>query len=122
MWMNEPYAKLTVRNNHIITRPTVENRMDGLFGFNEKSDFGTFRFENNIIECIGKDRPLFRNDASAKSTVINNRLSGVSDLARYENDPSKAVIGLEAPLKFNCGVNDEMTVDGWKTQVKVAEK
>ena len=122
MWMNEPYAKLTVRNNHIITRPTVENRMDGLFGFNEKSDFGTFRFENNIIECIGKDRPLFRNDASSKSTVINNRLSGVSDLARYENDPSKAVIGLEAPLKFNCGVNDEMTVDGWKTQVKVAEK
>lgn len=118
IWFNEPYGQLTVRNNHIIARPTVENRADGLFGFNEKSDFTTFRFENNIIECLEKERPLFRNDASGKSTLANNRLTGVSDTARYANAPTKEKPGLEAPLKFTCGVNDEMIVDGWKATLK----
>ncbi len=115
MWMNEPYAQLTVRNNHIIARPTVKSRVDGLFGFNDKCDFATFRFEGNIIECLEVERPLFRNDASGKATVVNNRLTGVSDAARYSNAATKAKPGLEEPLKFDCGVNGEMTVDGWKT-------
>ena len=122
IWMNEPYGQLTVRNNHIIARPTGENRTDGLFGFNEKSDFTTFRFENNIIECLDKERPLFRNDASGKCTVVNNRLTGVSDAARYANAPTKEKAGLEAPLKFTCGVNDEMTVDGWKATLQKQPK
>ena len=118
MWMNEPYAQLTVRNNHIIARPTIENRSEGLFGFNEKCDFTTFRFENNIIECLEKERPLFRNDASGKSTIMNNRLTGISDTARYTNRQTKDQVGLEAPLKFECGVNGEMTVEGWKAEVR----
>jgi hypothetical protein len=114
IWMNEPYAQLTVRNNHIIARPTVEHRSEGLFGFSDKCDFTTFKFENNIIECQEQERPLFRNDASGKSLVSNNRLTGVNDLARYRNAASKEKQGLEAPLKFECGVNGEMKVDGWK--------
>ena len=89
MWMNEPYAQLEVRNNHIIARTTKTPRTEGLFGFNEKSDFATFRFTGNIIECI--------------------------DTARYANQPTGAQAGLEQPLKFACGVNGELTVDGWKT-------
>jgi Right handed beta helix region len=117
IWLNEPYSQLTVRNNHIIARPTAENREEGLFGFNEQSDFATFRFEDNIIECVGKERPLFRNDASGKSIVINNQLTGVSDPARYRNEKTQAKPGPEAPLKFACGVNGEMTVDGWKAVI-----
>jgi len=113
MWMNEPYAKLEVRNNHIIARTTAEPRTEGLFGFNEKSDFKTFRFANNIIECIGTPRPLFRNDASGVALVENNTLTNITDTQRYTNKQTGAAIGLEAPLRFECGVNSEMTVDGW---------
>mgnify|MGYP001313648868 CR=1 FL=1 len=51
-------------NNHNIARLTAGNRTEGLFGFNETSDFSTFRFENNVIEFLDKKRSLFRNDAS----------------------------------------------------------
>jgi hypothetical protein len=37
--MNEAYAGLEVRNNHIIARTTAAPQQDGLFGFNETSDF-----------------------------------------------------------------------------------
>jgi nitrous oxidase accessory protein len=115
MWMNEPYANLEVRNNHIIARTTKKPRTEGLFGFNDKSEFATFRFADNIIECIGTPRPLFRSDASAAAVVENNQLTNVSDTTRYKNAPTGKPQGLEAPLKFTCGVNDELTVDGWKT-------
>ncbi len=122
IWMNEPYAQLTVRNNHIIARPTAEKRTDGLFGFNEKSDFATFNFTHNIIECQGTPRPLFRNDASAKANLTNNILTNISDTARLNNKVTDAPQGLEAPLKFTCGVNGELTVDGWKTSKTPAAK
>ena len=115
MWMNEPYANLEVRNNHIIARTTKTPRTEGLFGFNEKSEFKSFRFSGNIIECVGMARPLFRNDASSAAVVENNRLTNVSDTARYANMPTGAQAGLEHPLKFACGVDGELTVDGWKT-------
>jgi len=114
MWMNEPYAQLEVRNNHIIARTTKTPRTEGLFGFNGKSDFKTFSFKNNIIECVGTPRPLFRNDASGAALVENNTLTDVTDPQRYTNKLTGAKIGLEQPLKFACGVNGEMTVDGWK--------
>ena len=115
MWMNEPYANLEVRNNHIIARTTKTPRTDGLFGFNDKSDFKTFSFTGNIIECIGTARPLFRNDASGGATVENNKLTNVPDTTRYTNAQTGKPAGLEQPLKFQCGVNGELTVDGWKT-------
>ena len=113
MWMNEPYANLEVRNNHIIARTTKTPRTEGLFGFNGKSDFRTFRFTGNLIECVGTPRPLFRNDASGAALVENNTLSNVTDTTRYTNKSTGEKIGLEQPLKFACGVNGEMTVDGW---------
>jgi nitrous oxidase accessory protein len=121
MWMNEPYGKLEVHNNHIIARTTKTPRTEGLFGFHEKSGFAEFRFTDNVIECQGTPRPLFRNDASAAATVENNRLVNVSDTARYNNAPAARPQGLEQPLKFQCGVNGEITVDGWKVD-KTAPK
>jgi len=38
-----------------------------------------------------------------------------SDTDRYENPRTGKTIGLEQPLRFECGVNGEITVDGWKT-------
>jgi nitrous oxidase accessory protein len=114
IWINEPYNNLTVRNNHIIVRPTVNQRNEGLFGFHESCDFPTFRFENNIIECLDTTRPLFRNDASGKSTVKGNRWQGITDENRYQNGKADPKAGLEAPLQFTCGVHEETKVDGWK--------
>ena len=116
MWMNEPYARLEVRNNHIIARTTKTPRTEGLFGFNEKSDFTTFRFTGNIIECLGTERPLFRNDASGGSLVENNQFIGVTDTARYSNKKTDKPVGLEQPLNFQCGVKGELAVDGWRVR------
>jgi nitrous oxidase accessory protein len=120
MWMNEPYGKLEVRNNHIIARTTKEPRTEGLFGFNEKSGFAEFSFKDNIIECEGTPRPLFRNDASGQSTVENNKLVNITDTARYPNKATSKPQGPEQPLKFACGANGELTVDDWKTRKTVA--
>lgn len=115
IWINEPYNNLTVRNNHIITNTTSTPRTEGLFGFNQKCDFSTFRIENNLIECIGQARPLFRNDESAGAKIANNKLINVTNTKRYKNPKTSAPIGPEEPLKFQCGVHGETTVDGWKT-------
>lgn len=116
IWINEPYANLVVRNNHIIARRTATPRNEGLFGFAAECDFKTFRFEDNIIECRDQERPLFRNDESGGSVVVNNRLTGINDTARYENRRTKSTPGLEKPLKFECGVHGEVLVDGWQTK------
>lgn len=115
IWINEPYDYLTVRNNHIITRTTVTPRKEGLFGLNGESDFSTIAILDNIIECEGLARPLLRKDESYGATIRNNRLTNVADTDRYENPQTEAKAGLEAPLKFTCGVHGELTVDGWNT-------
>lgn len=115
IWINEPFNRLEVRNNHIITRTTATPRTDGIFGFNPECDFKTFRFTDNIIECIGLARPLFRNHASAASVIENNQLINITDTARYANKPSGQPTG-PGELKFQCGVNSEVTVQNWKTQ------
>ena len=115
IWINEPYSNLEVRNNHIITRTTVTPRKEGLFGFNSKCDFKTIAIRNNIIECQDLGRPLLRKTESYQTTVENNTLTNVTDTAKYSNKSTGSLIGLEKPLLFQCGVNGEMTVDGWKT-------
>lgn len=107
---------LAAVENGIIARTTKEPRADGLFGFNDKSGFVEFRFTDNIIECEGTPRPLFRNDASGGSVVENNKLVNLTDTARYQNKATGKPQGPEQPLKFACGVNGELTVDGWKTR------
>ncbi len=115
MWIERAFAGMEVRNNHIIARTTPTPRTEGLFGFNGKTDFSTHIFRDNIIECIGQARPLFRNDESGQAKIENNVLINVSDTARYQNPKTAATAGLVAPLKFACGVNGELKVDGWKT-------
>ena len=117
IWMNAPYSGLTFRNNHIIARPTPTPRKEGLFGFHADCDFKTFSFTNNMVECIGLPRPLFRNDESGQSQLSNNTLTNISDTHRYKNPESSAKAGLEEPLAFKCGMNGELTVDGWNTKL-----
>lgn len=114
IWMNEPYGNLVVRNNHAIARTTAAPRTEGLFGFNAKSEFGTISIRDNIIECQGRSRPLLRNKESYAAVVANNRLTNVSDIDRYANANGDRRAGLEQPLKFECGVRDEFTVDDWQ--------
>jgi len=78
----------------------------------------SFRFTNNIIECQGTPRPLFRNDASGSSLIENNQLTNITDTTRYANKKTGQSVGLGAPLKFQCGVNSELGADGWKTSRK----
>lgn len=113
IWINEPYNHLAIRNNHIIARTTATPRKEGLFGFNDKSDFSTIEISGNIIECIGQPRPLLRKDPAYAATIRNNQLTNVSDTDRYENPVTDGKPGPLQPLKFDCGVHGEMTVDGW---------
>jgi nitrous oxidase accessory protein len=113
IWLSAPFDNFDIHHNHIIARTTATPRTEGLFGFNEKSDFQTFVFKDNIIECEGTSRPLLRNDASGGATVENNTLTNITDTQRYTNKPGTGKPGLEATLKFQCGVNGEVSVDGW---------
>lgn len=113
-WCNEVFNHLDIHHNHIITRTTKTPRQDGLFGFNAQTDFSTLRISDNLIECIGQPRSLLRNDASATALIENNTLTNLSDTARYTNTPANRTPGLETPLQFTCGLNDETRVDGWK--------
>ncbi len=114
VWMNEVFNNLEVRNNHVVARATVTPRTDGLFGFNPKCDFGTIAIRDNVIECVGPARPLFRNEESYGAAVENNKLVNVSDAGKLANPKAGRPVGLEAPLKFACGARGESTVDGWK--------
>jgi hypothetical protein len=114
VWINEVFNNLEIRNNHIVTRTTKTPRDEGLFGFNPMCDFKTIRIRDNLIECIGASRPLLRCQESYGSVVENNSLVNVSDVEKYKNPKANRPIGLESPLKFECGTKGEFQVDGWK--------
>lgn len=116
IWINEVFNNFEIRNNHIIAHTTATPRKEGLFGFNPKCDFKTFSIRDNVIECEGQARPLLRNKESYTAQIRNNQLTNVSDTANYENPKSDAKPGPEHALKFECGVNGEVTVDGWSTK------
>jgi len=116
IWINEPYNHLVVRNNHVITRTTATPRKEGLFGLNPQCDFSTIQIIDNVIECRGQPRPLLRNEASYGAVIRNNSLTNVADTERYENPRTARSPGLVAPLEFTCGVHEELTIEGWKTQ------
>ncbi len=116
MWMNEIYNNLEIRNNHIITCTTATPRKDGLFGFNPGCDFKTIVIRDNIIECQGQARPLLRCKESYGAMIQNNILVNVSDNNRFDNSKTGKPAGLEAPLKFECGVHGEFLADGWQVR------
>jgi len=114
IWINEVFNHIEVRNNHIITRTTATPRNEGLFGFNPKCDFKTIAFKDNVIECVGQPRPLLRAMESYGATVENNSFVNVADAEKLKNPKADRPVGLVKPLKFDCGVKGEFTVDGWK--------
>ena len=114
-WVNEVFNNIEFRNNHVIANTTATPRLDGLFGFNSACDFSTITIKDNIIECIGQTRPLVRNTASNSALISNNTLINVSGTGNYSNPNTGAVRGLTAPLLFTCGVNSELTVNGWNS-------
>lgn len=116
IWMNEIFDNLEIRNNHIIARATATPRKEGLFGFNPGCNFKTITIRDNEIECQGQDRPLLRAKESDQAVIENNKLTHISDTDRYENPRKDKPIGLEAPLKFECGVHGEFSVDGWQAK------
>jgi hypothetical protein len=116
IWINEIFNNLEIRNNHIITRTTLTPRKDGLFGFNPGGDFKTISIRDNVIECQGQARPLLRCKESYGAVIRNNQLTNVSDADRYDNPRTDQRAGLEAPLKFECGVHGEFIVDGWQAR------
>ena len=122
IWISEIYNHMEVRNNHIIARTTPTPRKDGLFGFNPKCDFKTVAIRDNIIECVGQERPLIRNKESAGAAIENNTLTGISDAKLFANAKADRPVGPEKPLKFECGAGGEITVDGWETRATAKGK
>jgi hypothetical protein len=118
IWINEIFNNLEIRNNHILARTTATPRTEGLFGLNRGSDFKTVTIRDNVIECEGQARPLLRSKESYGATIANNRLTNVSDADKYENPKAERQPGLEAPLKFECGVGGEVAVEGGHAQAK----
>ncbi len=118
IWINEVFDNLEIRSNHIIARTTATPREEGLFGFNGGSDFATITIADNLIECIGVTRPLLRSPESYSATIVNNTLTNVSDAGQLTNNKTGQTIGLEKPLKFECGVHGEFTVDGWTAKIR----
>jgi len=114
IWINEVFNNLEVRNNHIVARTTATPRKDGLFGFNPKCDFKTIAIKDNIIECEGTARPLLRCKESYGAVVENNSLTNVADAGALGNAMAERIVGLEKPLKFECGAKGEFIVDGWR--------
>jgi nitrous oxidase accessory protein len=116
IWINEPFDNLEIRNNHVIARKTATPRTEGLFGLNPKCDFKTITIRDNIIECRDQPRPLLRSKESCGAVIAGNKLTEVSDTDKYENAKTDKPAGPEAPLKFECGVHGEVTVDGWEAK------
>lgn len=115
-WSNGGYNRFHFYNNHVIANTT--ERQEGLFGLNPNgTDYKTIAVRDNIIECIDSNpRPLFRHDEAYGAAVVeNNMLSNISDTAKYANPQTGKKQGPVEPLKFQCGVHGELTVDGWKT-------
>ncbi|MEQ8784819.1 MAG: right-handed parallel beta-helix repeat-containing protein [Pirellulaceae bacterium] len=112
-WSKGTYDNFRFYNNHVIA--CTPTRQDGLFGFPPGTDFETIVIRDNIIECAKENpRPLMRNEASYKAVIENNQLVNVSDAESYVNRQTGAKRGPTEPLKFACGVNGEVLVDGWK--------
>lgn len=118
IWINEIFNHLEIRNNHILTRTTAAPRTEGLFGLNGGGDFKTVTIRDNVVECEGQARPLLRSKESCGATIANNRLTNVSDTDKYANPKADRPPGLEAPLKFECGVGGEFAVEGWQVKAK----
>jgi hypothetical protein len=116
-WHRGPaaYREFRFYNNEVKAHTTITPRLEGFFGFSKgDNDYQTIEIRNNIIECIGIARPLFRQAQSYAAVVENNTLINVSDTDEYANPDTGDPRGLTDALNFCCGVNGEFEVTGWK--------
>lgn len=123
VWINEPYANFEIYRNHIITRTTATPRTEGLFAFNDSSDLSTIVIRDNLIECIGQPRPLLRKLEGSSIRLSGNRLVNKGQLGDNTDSETKFIAGHsgpEAPLRFQCGVHDEYSVDQWQVRPTIA--
>jgi len=70
------------------------------------------------VAMFYQSRPLLRSKESHNAVIENNRLTNVSEADRYTSDGRARPIGLEETLSFECGVQSEFVLDGWKTWQK----
>lgn len=113
MWHKGVFDNIQFYNNHVIANQTITPRKEGLFGFNTKTNFKTITIKDNIIECIGLERPLMRNEESYKANIENNQLIGISDINQFQNAPTGNTQGPTEPLNFSCGAYNTFTVKDW---------
>ena len=74
----------------------------GVIWFNEV--FDDLAIRDNVVECQALARPSLRNRERYGAVIANHRLTHVSDAGRYANAPDHKRVGLEEPLKFECGI------------------
>lgn len=120
-WHRGPaaYREFHFCNNEVKAHTTVTPRLEGFFGFSKgDNDYKTIEIKNNIIECIGTARPLFRQAHSYAAVVENNTLINVSDSDNYANSDTDEPRGLTEALHFQCGVNGEFEVKGWEGRAR----
>lgn len=116
VWHEGIYNNFSFYNNEVIANPTETPRTDGLFGFNQETDFSTIEIRDNIIQVNGISRPLMRNPESYGAVIENNQLVNIADAGDFKNPDTGAPQGLMEPLSFKVGVNGEFTVNGAELQ------
>lgn len=115
-WGQGAYNNFSFHNNEVIANETITPRLDGLFGFNQTTDFRTIQIKDNIITVNGISRPLMRSQASYGAIIENNILTNVADVDQLRNSSTDAAQGLLEPLYFQVGANGEYTIDGFDLQ------
>ena len=121
-WSDIPQDNLEFVRNHILADETTENPVaQGLFGFRvsqndgDATDFSTILIADNLIEVIGGERDLFRNDSSYNAQVMNNLLVNVNAAGAPDgfNPMTGDPIGPDTSLFFRVGAGGAFQVDGF---------
>ena len=74
------------------------------------TDYSTIRFEDNVFDILGTERPLLTSSNALASTFSNNRLGNVRDAALYDNPQTGQPQGID-DLSFGVGVWRATTID-----------
>jgi len=112
-WSEGVYNNFSFYNNYVKANKTATSQNLGLFDFRTGSNWSTIVIKDNIIECIGLNRPLMRNSASYTAVIQNNTLTGISDVGSYANPNTGATCGPLSPLNFTLGAYGEYTINQW---------
>ena len=112
------HDNVQVVGNHIVARQTITPRDSALLNFRDSdsdgntTDYSTITIADNVIEVLGRPRPLVNSDASGGSNIFNNTLIGISDTDRFANPDSGQPRGQAENLRFVVGADEGRTIDG----------